>query len=169
MINLSKNKNEKMKNINYQDLTPVQKNLLAEAEKVMKNAYNPYSHFSVGAALLTFDEEIITGANYESASYGGLTICAERAALARANAMGKRALKALAIIGKGENFDTAEVSAPCGSCRQMLYEASQIAEKDMEIILSTTKKDKIVLCTINELLPLGFGPKDLGVDVKKYQ
>ena len=156
-----------MKNINYQDLTPVQKNLLAEAEKEMEMAYNPYSHFSVGAALLTFDDEIITGTNVENASE--MSICAERTAIVRANAMGKHTFKALAIIAKSEKFDTVEITGPCGTCRQMLFESSQIAGQDIEIILSTTKKDKIVLCTIKELLPLAFGPKDLGVDVKKYQ
>ena len=157
-----------MKNVSYQDLTSDQKKLLAEAEKVMEKAYNPYSKFFVGAALLTTDDQIITGANVENASYG-MTICAERAAILRANAMGKRTFKSLAIITRGETFDTATVSAPCGACRQMLFEASQIAGQDMEIILSTTKKDKIVICTIKELLPLAFGPADLGIDIGKYQ
>ncbi|MCK4429042.1 MAG: hypothetical protein KAU95_01605 [Candidatus Aenigmarchaeota archaeon] len=51
----------------------------------------------------------------------------------------------------------------------MLYEASQISDYNIEIILSTTKKDKIVITSIDELLPLAFGPKDLGMDIKKYQ
>ncbi|MEK7580213.1 MAG: cytidine deaminase [Patescibacteria group bacterium] len=157
-----------MKNINYQNLSPIQKDLLAEAEKAMEEAYNPYSKFFVGAALLTLDDQIITGANVENASYG-LTVCAERSALLRANVMGKRMFKALAIITRGDNFDTAQVSAPCGACRQMIYEASQVAGKDIEIILSNTNKDKIIICTIRELLPLAFGPRDLGIDVDKYQ
>ena len=157
-----------MKNIRYEQLDSIQKKLLGEAEKVMETAYNPYSHFYVGAALLSKEGPIITGSNVENSAYGS-TICAERAAIVRANAMEIRTFDKLAIICRGENFNTTEVTGPCGSCRQMLYESSQISEKDIEIILSTTKKDKIIITTIKELLPLAFGPKDLGIDVKKYQ
>jgi len=51
----------------------------------------------------------------------------------------------------------------------MLYESAQISERNLEIIMATTQKDKVVVATIEELLPLAFGPKDLGIDVKKYQ
>jgi len=157
-----------MLNINYNDLPSFQKELLLAAEKVMKNAYNPYSNFFVGAALLSTDGTIIQGANVENAAYGS-SICAERSAILAANAKGYRTFNNLAIIAKGVNFDTTEVTAPCGSCRQMLYESSQIAGNDLEIILSTTKKDKILITSINELLPLAFGPLDIGIDVEKYR
>ncbi|MBU4501570.1 MAG: cytidine deaminase [Nanoarchaeota archaeon] len=157
-----------MKNVKYKDLSKLEKKLLDEAEKVMENAYNPYSNFYVGAAILTEDDTIITGTNVENSAYGS-TICAERSAILKANSEGYRMYKSLAIIARGEDFDTTDVSAPCGSCRQMLYESSQISEKDLKIILSTTKKDKIIVTSIEELLPLGFGPKELGIDVKKYQ
>jgi cytidine deaminase len=67
-------------------------------------------------------------------------------------------------------FDTKEVTAPCGPCRQMLYELAQVSgvDKSFEVVMSTTKKDKITIATIGELLPLAFGPKDLGVDVSAY-
>ena len=157
-----------MKTTTYEKLTETQKKLLDKAEKVMANSYNPYSNFSVGAALLTQDDKIVTGTNVENAAYGS-TICAERAALLRANAMGYRMFKAMAIIGKKIDFDTKEVSGSCGSCRQMLYEASQVSGQDLELIMSTTNKDKIIISSINELLPLPFGPKDLGIDIKKYR
>lgn len=83
--------------------------------------------------------------------------------------MGIRTFYKVAVIGRGDKFDTVEVTAPCGSCRQMLYESAQISEYDIEVIMATTKKGKIVIATIGELLPLAFGPKDLGVDVKKFQ
>lgn len=156
-----------MQKTNYDALTAEQKLLLDKAEAVMPKAYNPYSGFFVGAALLTEDGIIVEGANVENAAYGS-TICAERAAILRANAMGYRRFKAVAIIGKGEKFEATDVVAPCGSCRQMLFELHQISGKDLETILSNTKKDKIVISTIIELLPLGFGPKDLGIDVSKY-
>lgn len=142
--------------------------MLNEAEKVMETAYNPYSNFYVGAAILSQDGKIITGSNVENAAYGS-TVCAERAAILRANALGIRAFNKVAIIAKGQDFDMTEVTAPCGSCRQMLYESSQISEKNLEIIMSTSKKDKIIIATIEELLPLAFGPKDLGIDIKKYK
>lgn len=74
-----------------------------------------------------------------------------------------------AINARGETFDTKEVTGPCGSCRQVLYEISQVSGCDLKVILSTTKKDKIVITTIRELLPLAFGPVDFGIDIRKYQ
>ena len=151
-----------------QRLEEIQRKLLDEATKVMDTAYNPYSNFYVGAAILSQDGQIITGSNVENAAYGS-TICAERAAILRANAMGIRTFDKVAIIARGEGFDTKEVTAPCGSCRQMLYESAQISERNLEVVMATTKKDKVVVATIEELLPLAFGPKDLGIDIKKYQ
>ncbi len=157
-----------MKSITYEQLDDLSRKALDEAEKVLENAYNPYSHFYVGAALFTEDGTIITGTNFENSSYG-LTICAERAAVLRANAMGIRKFKGIAIIARGKDFDTTEVTAPCGSCRQVLYELSCISGNDLMVILSTTKKDKIIVTTISELLPLAFGPVDVGVDISEYQ
>lgn len=153
----------------YEKLTGKQRELLDEAERAMNaNPYNPYSHFSVGAAILAGDGTTITGANVENASYGEV-VCAEKAAVLRANATGYRTFESLAIISKGKDFDTKTVNGPCGSCRQMLYEFSEVGGKDIEIILSTTRKEKILISSINELLPFPFGPKKLGVDVAKYR
>jgi len=154
-----------MQEIKYEELDLIQQNLLDEAAAVMETAYNPYSHFYVGAALLSLDGQIITGSNVENAAYGS-TICAERAAILRANAKGIRTFEKVAIIGRGESFDTTEVTAPC---RQMLFESSQVSERNLELIMATTRKDKIILATMEEILPLAFGPKDLGIDVRKYQ
>jgi len=157
-----------MKTTTYKDLSELQRKLLDAAATAMETAYNPYSHLYVGAALLTHDDQIITGSNVENASYGDC-ICAERAALLRANAMENRQYKSIAIIARWENTETKKITAPCGSCRQMLYEASQVSKNDLEVIISTTNKGKIVISSISELLPLAFGPKDLGIDVQKYQ
>ncbi|NQV90968.1 cytidine deaminase [Candidatus Woesearchaeota archaeon] len=157
-----------MKNITYEKLSVIQRKLLDAAEKAMKTAYNPYSHFMVGAALLSQDGKTFTGSNVENAGYSA-TICAERSAIVSANAKGIRVFDKVAIIAKGETFDTKDVTSPCGVCRQMLFELSQISGKDLEVIMSSTKKDKIIISTIKELLPLGFGPKDLGIDVKKFR
>ena len=153
----------------YEDLNEPQRELLDAAEKAMERAYNPYSGFYVGAALRTADGKIIPGANFENASYG-LTVCAERAAIITANSMhGCRTFESIAIIARGKDFETDKVTPPCGSCRQMLYEMSQVGQRELEVIVSTTKKDKILVTTIKELLPLGFGPEDLGIAVRDFQ
>ncbi len=158
-----------MKEVAYEDLDRLPKAALDDAEKALENAYNPYSHFYVGAALFTADGYNITGTNFENAAYGS-TICAERAAVLRANAMGiRRYFTGIAIIARGEDFNTTEVTGPCGSCRQVLYELAQLSGGNLMVILSTTKKDKIIVTTIKELLPLAFGPVDLGIDISKYQ
>jgi len=157
-----------MKTIKFEKLKNNQKELLEEAAKVMETAYNPYSKFYVGAAIRTIDNQIISASNVENAAYGS-TICAERNALGKANSLGKRMYKSIAIIARGETFNTKEVTGPCGSCRQMIYESSQISGRNIELILSTTKKDRIVLTSIKELLPMAFGPKELGIKIARYQ
>jgi cytidine deaminase len=149
-----------MQKVGFEDLSEKEKELLKAAEEVMELAYNPYSGFFVGAALRTLGGEIITGTNVENAAYGS-TICAERAALVRANAMGFKKHEAIAVIGRGTGFDCEEPVAPCGCCRQMLYEAAQVSGKDLEILMSNTKKNVVIKSSIKELLPLAFGPKDL--------
>lgn len=152
----------------YSRLSKLEKDLLDSAERVMSTAYNPYSGFYVGSAILAQDGQIFTGSNVENAAYGS-TICAERAAILNANSHGIRTLSKIALIGKGENFETKEVVAPCGSCRQMIYEVAQISQRNLEVIMANTRRDKIIIATISELLPLGFGPKELGIVIKKYQ
>ncbi len=151
----------------YGSLSPSQKELLDEAAKAMETAYNPYSGFFVGAAMRTSDGQIFTGSNVENAAHG--SICAERSAIVRANAEGYRHFTAVAVIARGKDFDSTIATAPCGACRQMLYEFAQLSGVNLEVILSTTQKDKIILTDIEELLPLGFGPSDLGIDLKLFR
>ncbi|MDX1962881.1 MAG: cytidine deaminase [Pirellulales bacterium] len=108
------------------------------------NAYAPYSHFQVGAAILCANGQIITGANVENASYG-LTICAERAAVCAANAVGLRIFTAIAIA-------TAGGAAPCGACRQVLAEFAP----QLPIILVDTTSDTWVDTNLGLLLPMQF-------------
>ena len=90
--------------------------LLAEAERARKNAYAPYSGFAVGAALLTRSGDVIHGCNVENASFG-LSMCAERNAIAKAVCEGHDRFEAVAVTtGRGKGV------TPCGACRQVLYE-----------------------------------------------
>jgi cytidine deaminase len=91
--------------------------LLAAARGATHGSYAPYSHFRVGAAVLCDDGSLVTGANVENRSYG-LTICAERSAVAAAVSMGKRRLAAVAVYCP----DSADPVPPCGACRQVLSE-----------------------------------------------
>lgn len=156
-----------MQETNYQEISEEYKSLVNAAEAVLANSYNPYSKFFVGAAVLAEDGTIISGTNFENAAYGS-TICAERAAILKANSMGYRKLKAIAIIGRGQDFEMPEVISPCGSCRQVIYEVSELSNQSMDVLMSNSSKDKIVISSINQLLPMAFGPKDLGVDLEKY-
>jgi hypothetical protein len=86
------------------DLEDWQRNLLGKAESVMRNSYNPYSHFYVGAAVLTQGGKIYLGTFAENSSQG-MTICAEPAAILAANTDGERMFRAIAVIGAGEELD----------------------------------------------------------------
>jgi cytidine deaminase len=134
----------------------------------MAQAYNPYSNFFVGAALRAGNGEIVTGSNFENASYSA-TICAERSAIVRAAAMGHTVFGRIAVIGRGAKAPTTEVISPCGVCRQMLFESAQISRMNIEVIMSSSEMKKIVIGTISELLPLGFGPANLGLRMERFR
>ena len=157
-----------MKRLTLTKLRDIDRELLMAARSAMEGAYNPYSNFFVGAAVLTADNVIISGANFENAAYS-VTVCAERAALLRAAGMGHKVFKRIAVIGRGAKAPTKEVLSPCGVCRQMIMEVSQISQKKIEVIMSSTDMKKIVSATIQELLPLGFGPDNLGLNVGRFR
>jgi cytidine deaminase len=157
-----------MKRLTLTKLRDIDRELLMAARSAMEGAYNPYSNFFVGAAVLTADNVIISGANFENAAYS-VTVCAERAALLRAAGMGHKVFKRIAVIGRGAKAPTKEVLSPCGVCRQMIMEVSQLSQKKIEVIMSSTDMRKIVSATIQELLPLGFGPDNLGLNVGRFR
>ena len=132
------------------------KTLIRAALEARKLAYTPYSHFQVGAALLTRDGRIYTGCNIENAAYTP-TICAERTALFKAVSEGVRGFEAIAIVGSKEGEVNRVVTSPCGVCRQALYE---FCRPDMPVIMAKTEEDYLVM-TLGELLPMGFGPANL--------
>ena len=124
-------------------------NLHAQAALAAANAYAPYSHFHVGAALLLDNGEVITGCNVENASYR-LTTCAEQAAVARAVTQFGPAIRIEAVAVA--NADPAVACQPCGACRQTLAE---FASGDC-LILYPGNGGALVECTLAELLPASF-------------
>ncbi|HSA07630.1 MAG TPA: cytidine deaminase [Candidatus Gastranaerophilales bacterium] len=122
------------------------KNLLKLASEAAEKAYAPYSKFKVGACALFEDGSVYTGCNVENASYG-LSLCAERNAIAKAVADGKNArLVAIAVYSPN-----CEKCFPCGACRQWIVEFA----KDAKIILQD-KDNEIKEFSIQELLPYSF-------------
>ena len=123
--------------------------LLALARLAMENSYSPYSHYAVGAALLSADGRVFQGCNIENASFG-LTNCAERTALFKAVSEGARDFTAIAIASNGS------APYPCGACRQALNEFAPGLR-----VLVTWGEGEVDETTLPALLPHGFGPKDL--------
>ncbi len=123
--------------------------LVEAASRVRATAYAPYSGFAVGAAVLTEDGSVFTGANVENASYG-LSVCAERHAIGAAVGNGHRSLVALAVV-----TSTTPPSSPCGACRQVITEFGPMA-----VILANLEGTRIVTSG-EELLPMAFTPGSL--------
>ena len=124
------------------------KELYDIALEATKNAYTPYSHFNVGAALLTDDDKVYTGVNIENASYGG-TICAERTAMVKAISEGHRKFKAIAVAAVSEGKE--QVSSPCGICRQFIFEFGD----NIDVIFGSDR-ESLEIFKIKDLLPGGF-------------
>jgi len=157
-----------MKKISFSKLGSSSQELLEAARVAMESAYNPYSKFFVGAALRTSTGEIVTGSNFENAAYS-VTICAERSAIVRASAMGHKTFSRIAIIGRGAQAPSQTIVSPCGVCRQMLMESSQLSNKNIEVLMASSDMRRVIIATIRELLPLGFGPHNLGIDLRRYR
>ncbi|MEP6905627.1 MAG: cytidine deaminase [Gemmatimonadales bacterium] len=125
--------------------TKEQQELRDAAFAAMENAYAPYSHFRVGAAVRATTGEIISGCNVENAAYGE-ALCAERVAVAAAVAQGKKSFVEIAIASESD-----EPSPPCGSCRQTMNEFAP----DL-IVTSYARNGKQVTWRLSELLPEAF-------------
>lgn len=123
--------------------------LIQAAKDVTEHAYAPYSHYPVGAALRAADGTVYTGCNVENSSYP-VTICAERVALVKAVSEGQRHFDLLAVV-------TSNAGAPCGMCRQMLYEFAP----SLRVILATREGDVQYDGVLSDLLLRGFGPESL--------
>ncbi len=125
--------------------------LIERAKEASEKAYVPYSHFTVGAALLCKNGKVYTGCNIENAAYSP-TNCAERTAFFKAVSEGERDFTAIAIVG-GNNCDFTDYCPPCGVCRQVMAE---FCGEDFRIVLGK-KSDNFRVITLRNLLPDSFG------------
>ena len=138
----------KMQVCSEAELSAEDKQLADAAREACDGSYSPYSGFAVGAALLTKSGKVYTGCNIENASFG-LTNCAERTAMFKAISEGAEEFVAIAIAAEGS------APWPCGACRQVLNE---FAPGIRVLVTWDGGSDEM---SLNELLPHGFGPKDL--------
>lgn len=136
--------------------------LISSAELGMKNAYTVVSGFPVGAAVLTVTGRVFQGCNTESV-ISGMGVCAERSAIDHAVACGEYLFEAVAVISELE-----DPIAPCGMCLQYIGEFSQVADRDIEILMISSSGE-IRESSIRQMLPVIFGPLDLGLDVARYR
>ena len=124
------------------------KELYDKALKATENSYAPYSHFHVGAAVLTEEGSVYTGCNIENASYPA-GICAERTAMAKAISDGHRKFRAVVVAAQNE--DGEQSASPCGICRQFIFEFGDGIE-----VSFGTNRENLKTVPIEELLPDGF-------------
>jgi cytidine deaminase len=122
--------------------------LIARAAAARERAYAPYSHFQVGAALMSKSGRVYSGCNVENAAFGG-SICAERAAIVKAVSEGEREFEAMAVV-------TENGVSPCGPCRQVMMEFAP----DMAVIIADTRGNRKTT-TVRSLLPDAFTPDQL--------
>ncbi len=137
--------------------------MIRDALSVLPNSFAPYSHYNVAAAVLTSSGKIYTGVNVESALLS-CTICAERNAIFTAVAEGEREILAVAVVGglnasEPDQLVTMDYCTPCGVCRQVMRDWTK-KPKEMMIICAKSPTDYIEK-SLDELLPLSFGPEDL--------
>ena len=118
--------------------------LYALAAQAAAASYSPYSHFRVGAALLSSDGSVFTGTNVENRSFG-LSICAERSALVSAVSAGKRRFTMIAIATPDAEYPV----SPCGACRQVL---SEFMAPEAAVMFGSSPKD-LVVTTIGQIYP----------------
>ena len=145
---------------NWTDLPEQEQHLVDKAYEAMENAYAPYSEFKVGACALMDDGSFILGNNQENAAFPS-GICAERVALfyAGANFPNKKVLT-LCIVAKGELMPASQLLSPCGGCRQVMLESENRQKQPIRVILVNQDGRTMVLDSVIQLLPFGFGRID---------
>lgn len=131
--------------------------LIDKAMEERKMAYAPYSGYMVGAALLCDEDEVVCGCNIENAAYTPSN-CAERTAFFKAVSEGRRKFQGIAIVGGHKDAQMPDWSYPCGVCRQVMEE---FCNPEEFLVIVARSKDEYQVYKLGELLPYGFGPKNV--------
>ena len=141
----------------WKELNDSDQSLIESAREVMKNAYAPYSKFSVGAAALLSNGSVIKGSNQENIAYPS-GLCAERVALFYAGAnFPNEAVETLAIVAEGDLVPMETILSPCGGCRQVMVETESRQKKAYRVILVSQNRQVVIFKSAKDLLPLAFG------------
>jgi cytidine deaminase len=146
---------------NLDELSTEDRNLVQAAKESASNAYAPYSHFLVGAAILLDNGQVIRGNNQENASYP-IGLCAERVAAfsAHANFPGI-GFKTVAVTAKSNQFSINKPVPPCGACRQAMVEYEHLFGKNIRVIMTGESGKILIADSVSALLPFQFTPGDL--------
>jgi len=137
----------------WEELPPLDRELIEQAYQIAHKAYAPYSQFFVGAALRLEDQTIVCGSNQENIAYPS-GLCAERTALFFAGAnYPDTKIQKMAVVGWGELTDPTSLLSPC---RQVMIESEKRQKTAIEVILVSQNKKTICLKTMRDLLPFAF-------------
>lgn len=143
----------------YDDLGELAKEdqlLMLEAVAARENAYAPYSKFRVGAAVALENAEVVIGSNQENASYPS-GLCAERVAIFHAGAkFPNMPIHTVAITAASDTYEVSSPAAPCGNCRQAMYEYEFRQKQPIRLLLMGETGSVIACSSVNDILPLGF-------------
>ncbi|MGB6036052.1 MAG: cytidine deaminase [Cryomorphaceae bacterium] len=146
------------------ELSADDQTLFNQAKEASKNAYAPYSKFSVGAAVLLENGAVVIGSNQENIAYPS-GLCAERVALfAAASTYPATPVRALAVTAQPISSDQDTEVTPCGSCRQVMLEYERILNHDIRIITGAPNGPISVIENARSLLPMAFFDAGLGKD-----
>jgi cytidine deaminase len=138
------------------ELSPDDHELLNRAEVSLKSAYVPYSHYSVGSAVLLGNGKIITGSNQENMAFPS-GLCAERVALfAAASQYPGITIKSIAVTAQSKDFPVKDPVFPCGACRQAMIEYETKQGEPIKLILGCETGKTILVMKVGDLLPLSF-------------
>lgn len=144
---------------NAEELSNVEQELIEVSENAAQLAYAPYSKFKVGAALLLSNGTMVKGSNQENASFP-VGICAERVALANhAMQFPNETIESIAIYA--DNKTDQPPAAPCGMCRQALYEQESKQKTPIKILLKGNGNEIVAVNSVKDLLPLAFSGEQL--------
>jgi len=155
-----------MKIVKFNNLNNKEKEIFYYLDKIIVNSYNPYSKFYVASAVLTTNNKIFYGVNIETCAY--TYICAERTAIGNAVTSGYYKFNKIFILAKSDYFKVKILSVPCGICRRIIYEFSELIKRDIQILIADSELKRVLKTSIRKLHPYSFGPRLCKGDYKKY-